>query len=200
VNVNEQNINIAQTTSYPWGGQIGIEISPENQDATFTLKLRIPGWARNEVLPGDLYSYVTHNNVSPALTINGEIMDVNSQNGYYSITRQWSEGDKVELHFPMNVQITRANDKVEENLGKRSFEYGPVVYCVEEIDNPGGLDKLSLSNQMTWNVDKKADFLGGVNVLYVTNEKTNNNFLAIPYYAWSNRGIGTMKVWLPFNE
>jgi DUF1680 family protein len=200
VNVNEQNINIAQTTSYPWGGQIEIQISPENQDATFTLKLRIPGWARNEVLPGDLYGYVTLNNVSSTLTINGEIMDIQPQNGYYSITREWSEGDEVELHFPMNVQMTKANDKVEEDRGKRSFEYGPIVYCVEEIDNPGGLDKLSLSNQMSWNVEKKDALLGGVNVISATNEKTNTNFVAIPYYVWSNRGIGTMKVWLAFNE
>ncbi len=199
VNVNEQNIIIAQSTSYPWEGQVGIHISPE-QDAAFTVKLRIPGWQRNEVLPGDLYSYVTSNHETTRLMINGESMDLNPQNGYYSITREWSEGDKIELNFPMKVQMTRANDKVEEDRGKRSFEYGPIVYCVEEIDNPGGLDKLSLSNQMTWSVEKKDDLLGGVNVITATNKKADTDFVAIPYYAWSNRGIGTMKVWLPYSD
>jgi hypothetical protein len=116
------------------------------------------------------------------------------------ITRAWHEDDEITMELPMSVRLVKASDKVEEDLGKRSMEYGPIVYCVEETDNPAGLDNLSLSNEMNWSVAKKEDLLGGVNIVEGRNQQTGSDFTAIPYYAWSNRGIGTMKVWLPFED
>ena len=83
---------------------------------------------------------------------------------------------------------------------KRSFEYGPLVYCVEEIDNPQGLGNLTLSDDMDWVVEKKEDLLNGVSIIKAANKSDGSTFSAIPYYAWSNRGIGAMKVWLPYQN
>lgn len=197
--IGNQNIHITQTTNYPWNGNVKISVSPE-ESSSFTLKLRIPGWSRNEVLPGGLYSFENNSAANPKVLLNGKVFENSIERGFITITRKWTTGDEINMEMPMSVRLVKANDKVEEDLGKRSFEYGPIVYCVEGIDNSTGLDNISLSSQMDWNVAKDANLLGGVNVIKGTNEKDNSELVAIPYYSWSNRGIGTMKVWLPYHE
>jgi DUF1680 family protein len=100
----------------------------------------------------------------------------------------------------MDVRITKANEKVEEDIGKRSLEYGPMVYCVEDFDNPEGLEKIKLSDQISWKVQFQESMLDGINVIFGSNQKDHSNLTAIPYYSWSNRGVGAMKVWLPYHE
>jgi hypothetical protein len=190
-------MSIEQQTDYPWKSQINISIDPE-KSTPFTVKLRIPGWLRDEVLPGDLYAYTDNFSGKPTVLVNSEQTNSELHDGYMVITKDWAPGDKITMELPMSVRTAKANDKVEEDMNKRSFEYGPLVYCVEEIDNSQGLDNLTLSDDMDWAVEEKEDLLDGVSVIKASNKSDGSTFSAIPYYAWSNRGIGTMKVWLPY--
>jgi hypothetical protein len=192
-------MSIEQQTDYPWKSQINISIDPE-KSTPFTVKLRIPGWLRDEVLPGDLYAYTDNFSGKPTVLVNSEQTNSELHDGYMVITKDWAPGDKITMELPMSVRTVKANDKVEEDMNKRSFEYGPLVYCVEEIDNSQGLDNLTLSDDMDWAVEKKEDLLDGVSVIKASNKSDGSTFSAIPYYAWSNRGIGTMKVWLPYRD
>ena len=185
------DLQISQQTSYPWNGKVGISVNPK-KESKFTIKLRVPGWARNEVLPGDLYTYRKASTQKPTITVNGETLAIQPENGYFNVTRNWKKGDKIALNFPMEVQEVETNSKVATNKSKVSLEYGPIVYAVEEIDNKSNFDKINISSSDTFKVKKEANLLQGVNVI------ENSKFKAIPYYSWSNRGVGKMKVWLDY--
>ena len=112
-----------------------------------------------------------------------------SENGYVQISRKWTANDRIELILPMKVRQVVADARVKDIIGLSSIEYGPLVYCAEEIDNEGIFDQTTVTPQTKYTVEMKPDLLGGVNV--VSDGKTT----FIPYYAWSNRGVGKMKVW-----
>jgi DUF1680 family protein len=187
------DLQISQETGYPWNGKIAIAVDPK-KESKFTIKFRVPGWARNEVLPGDLYSYKKASTQKTTLTINGEAVAIQPENGYFNVTRTWKKGDKIALNFPMEVQEVQTNSKVETNKNKVSLEYGPIVYAVEEIDNKTNFDKINVASGDTFKVKKEANLLNGVNVI------ETDKFKAIPYYSWSNRGVGKMKVWLDYEN
>lgn len=187
------DLQISQQTSYPWNGKIAISVNPK-KESQFTIKLRVPGWARNEVLPGDLYSYKKASTQKTTISLNGETLTIQPQDGYFVISRNWKKGDKINLNFPMEVQEVETNAKVETNKNKVSLEYGPIVYAVEEIDNKTNFDKINVASGDTFKVKKEANLLQGVNVI------ENSKFKAIPYYSWSNRGVGKMKVWLDYKN
>ncbi|HBU77683.1 MAG TPA: glycoside hydrolase family 127 protein, partial [Muricauda sp.] len=193
VELKNQDIMVTQETSYPWDGKVKFTVNPE-MEGEFTIKFRIPGWSRNTVLPGDLYQYVSKDEASNKLSLNGEEIDLVADNGYFTLTRTWKSGDQVELDFPMSVRKVKANPEVEEDLGKMSLEYGPIVYAVEEIDNKSTFDDIRLTANEEFKVEMQPELLGGVKTI------SNERLTAIPYYAWSNRGIGKMKVWLPAEE
>ena len=189
----DQTVQLEQATSYPWNGKIKLTVNPEHS-GEFTLKFRLPGWARNQVLPGDLYHYANKMANNNSVHLNGEVLDIRPEEGYFSLTRTWNKGDVVDLDFPMEVRKASADEKVAENHGKMSLEHGPLVYAVEEIDNKEKFDAIHLTDRDLFQVRMQPGLLGGVNTI------SNQNLTAIPYYAWSNRGIGKMKVWLPANE
>jgi len=190
VNLKAETVKLSQETKYPW--DVKVKLMVDSAEAgKFTMKFRVPGWARNEVLPGDLYQYATVINEKNKISLNGEELDVQAEDGYFTISREWTKGDMVELEFPMEVRKVKANQLVEENRDKMSLEYGPMVYAVEEIDNKGDFEKIALSADDEFQVGMQPDLLGGVNTI------SNENLTAIPYFAWSNRGVGKMKVWLP---
>jgi DUF1680 family protein len=185
------DLQISQQTGYPWDGKVVLSVNPK-KESQFTIKLRVPGWARNEVLPGDLYSYKKASTQKATVNLNGEVLAIQPQDGYFTITRNWKKGDKINLNFPMEVQEVETNAKVETNKNKVSLEYGPIVYAVEEIDNKTNFDKINVASGDTFKVKKEPNLLQGVNVI------ENSKFKAIPYYSWSNRGVGKMKVWLDY--
>ncbi|MEW2922780.1 glycoside hydrolase family 127 protein [Muricauda sp. ANG21] len=193
VDLKDQTVQVSQETSYPWDGKVKLTVDPA-EAGEFTMKFRVPGWARNEVLPSDLYHYESQVDENSTITVNGEDIDAVVENGYYTLSREWKAGDIVNLEFLMEVRKVIANPLVEENQGKMSLEYGPIVYAVEEIDNKGGFDNIKLTPNDQFNVEMQPDLLGGVSTI------ANDNLTAIPYYAWSNRGVGKMKVWLPIGE
>ena len=191
-----QKLTISQKTNYPWGGNAKLNINPEKA-TLFTLKLRVPGWARNEVMPGNLYSYTSKSAVLPTLTINGQKETVNIKEGYFVINHKWNKGDVVEVNFPMNIRQVTASDKISENKNKTALEYGPLVYTMEEADNKN-VDAISISSKASLKLKAQPDLLNGIYV--IEGSDGGNFFTAIPYYTWSNRGVGKMKVWLPKKE
>jgi len=185
IDLNGKAVKISQKTSYPWDGKVTMSVDSESE---VTLKLRVPGWSRNEVLPSDLYAFAKANPAKPTLVINGAVSQASVKDGYFEVKRNWSPDDVIEINFPMEVRTVKANEKVEEDRGKLSLEYGPIVYAVEGVDNPE-FDRISLSATDQFTVQKE-DILKGVNTI------SNDNLKAIPYYAWSNRGVNKMKVWI----
>jgi len=183
------NVQITQNTNYPWDGKVSMAINPE-KETNFSIKLRVPGWARNEVLPGDLYSYLKPLAKKIMVTVNGEKVAVQESEGYVTIERNWKKNDQIELNFPMEVREVITNSKVQENKNKVALEYGPIVYAIEEIDNPQNFDNIKIEKNEVFEVKKENTLLEGVNTIQTKNMK------AIPYYVWSNRGIGKMKVWI----
>ena len=194
INLKNQGVRITEQTQYPWNGKVQFTIQPEKEEEEITLKFRIPGWVRNEVLPGDLYHYLAPSDQKATIVINGEVMATKEKDGYFVITQQWKKGDQITLDFPMEVREVVTNPLVPENTDKVSLEYGPLVYAVEEADNATHFKDIAVKERDHFTVEKKADLLGGVNTI------STPNFTAIPYYAWSNRGIGKMKVWLPVQQ
>lgn len=194
VALEDNTVHITQQTNYPWDGKVKLTVRPE-KEGEFTLKLRIPGWARNQVLPGGLYSYLNPSEQPTTISIDGQEHTVENGQGYYEIARNWKAGEaaSLQIEFPMEVKKVATNPEVGENQGKVALEYGPIVFAVEEIDNPGDFDAIKLSKGSSFEVAKEEGLLGGVNVL------KNEKLKAVPYYAWSNRGVGRMKVWLDFS-
>jgi DUF1680 family protein len=191
--VGKTDLQISQQTGYPWNGKVAISVNLK-KESQFTIKLRVPGWARNEVLPGDLYTYKKASTQKATINVNGETLVIQPQDGYFVVSRNWKKGDKINLNFPMEVQEVETNSKVETNKNKISLEYGPIVYAVEEIDNKTNFDKINVAAGDVFQVKKEANLLQGVNVI------ENSKFKAIPYYSWSNRGVGKMKVWLDYRN
>lgn len=193
VDLKGNSLHISQQTNYPWDGKVKLKIDPKNE-TEFTVKLRIPGWARNEVLPGDLYQYKTKSKAQASIKIDGKAYTGKVENGYVSIARKWKKGETITVDFPMEVMEVVTNSKVTGNNGKVALEYGPIVYAIEEADNKNGFDNLQINASDTFKVRKENGFLEGVNTIQ------SPSFKAIPYYAWSNRGVGKMKVWIPYND
>lgn len=191
--LDKNNLEISQQTNYPWDGKVSITVTPKTE-VPFTIKLRIPSWARNQVLPGDLYRYKNTSTAKTIVTINGKHIDYTENKGYITITKKWKKGETIVLDFPMEVKEVVTNTKVEGNIGKVALEYGPIVYAIEEADNTSNFDAITIGAKDTFKVKKEDSLLKGVNTIQTENLK------AIPYYSWSNRGVGKMKVWINYKE
>lgn len=193
VRLGTKKLNVSQETNYPWDGSVKVTFNPE-REGTFTVKFRVPGWARDEVMPGGLYKFNGPLSGSPQLLINGKKQNIKISEGYFTVTRNWKKGDVATLNFPMEVREVEASDKIADDRGKVSLERGPLVYTVEAADNANVQD-IKVNAKTTFAVKKRPDLLKGI---YTIEGNTNGTiFTAIPYYTWSNRGVNEMKVWLP---
>jgi len=190
VEVEGNSVRIRQETRYPWNGNVRMTITPE-RTGDFTLCVRIPGWSQNQPMPSDLYRYQTADAGTVMMFVNGDAVPLDLKKGYARINRQWESGDVVELKIPMLVRRVLSHDNLAENRGRIAIERGPLVYCVEGIDNGGSVSQLTLPDAMELIASFDADLLGGLTVI------KGENFRAIPYYAWAHRGIGEMTVWMP---
>ena len=201
IDVNGAPVEIAQESDYPWSGAIKILLQPE-QATQFGLRLRIPGWACNQPVPGDLYCYQddlapTSTQEAISLSVNGEAIPLQMEKGYALIERTWQAGDVVELNLPMPVKRLLCDERVGNNVNKVALERGPLVYCVEGVDNGGQALELTLSGQASFHTEWKSDLLGGVNRIRIAQPGSPApEIVAIPYYAWAHRGIGEMALWL----
>lgn len=188
-------VTLTQTTNMPWEGAVSIEIDKiQNPEREIAMMLRLPGWANGQPVPSDLYSYVNPQNANITVKVNGEATDYTMVNGYMTIKRTWTEGDVISFELPMDAHKTVTNELVVDNTDKMSIERGPIVYCIEWPENDN-LQNCFMTEAATaqpvW-----TDDLNGLMKLSIT-EEGSNGMTAIPYYAWANRGMGDMKVWIP---
>ncbi|MDR2474122.1 MAG: glycoside hydrolase family 127 protein [Tannerella sp.] len=188
ITLNNNDIRIEQQTEYPWNGTVRITVSPEKQDG-FALKIRRPGWSAGTFAHTDLYEYKTAVTQPVTVSIDGKNVDYKIDNGYITLNEKWQKGTTVEVRFPMEVREVAANALVADDSGKYAFERGPLVYCMEEADNPKFDIPFKTANN-TVSVEWKPDMLNGINIIRF------NDIILIPYYTWSNRGVGRMKVWM----
>lgn len=158
--VDKKKILLEQETGYPWNGDIRLKITQGNQD--FTMKLRIPGWVRGNVLPGDLYSYADNQKPAYQVSVNGQTVESDVNDGYLSIARKWKKGDVVEVHFDMIPRIVKANPKVEADHGRVAVERGPIVYCAEWPDNRFNVHSILLNQHPQFKVTDKPELLYGI--------------------------------------
>ena len=206
--VDKKKIILEQETDYPWKGDIRLKIAQGNQN--FTMRLRIPGWVRGNVLPGDLYAYADNQKPVYQVSVNGQTVESDVNNGYLSIARKWKKGDVVEVHFDMLPRIVKANPKVEADRGRVAVERGPIVYCAEWPDNRFNVHSVLLNQHPQFKVTEKPELLYGINQLTTDAQALSYDMAGklvakdveltlIPYYAWAHRGEGDMEVWLPIN-
>jgi hypothetical protein len=208
---NGRTVRVTQQTRYPWDGAVKISVAPD-QAAPMTIRVRIPGWAREEPIPSDLYRFATESRERPTLKVNGAAVPVHLDKGYVAITRTWTAGDTIELNLPMPVRRVVANSQVAADRGRVALQRGPIVFAAEWADNPGGrVRNLMLPDQEPLRAEFRPALLRGVEVLQARavalsrNEKGNlirtpEEVTFIPYYAWANRGPGQMMVWIPNSE
>jgi DUF1680 family protein len=191
-----QNVKLVQQGSYPWDGNIRVEVSPE-RTADLTVSLRIPSWCKDY-----------------EVSVNGLPVTTKPNKGYLPIHRTWSEGDAIELRLLMRPVRIRSNPLVRENAGKVALQRGPVVYCLEETDNGGNLPGMSLPKEselreiflQDWEGGtvliraeaKRSDPTGWDGSLYNDSEiaKESVEVTAVPYSMWGNRNPGEMTVWI----
>jgi DUF1680 family protein len=191
-------VTLIQETEYPWEGEVTIRVHTK-EPVQFTLAIRIPGWCRD-----------------PSLRVNGDEMDLASllEKGYAKIKRKWRNGEKIQLSLPMPVERVRAHPEVRATAGKVALMRGPIVYCLEEVDNGPNLAQIVLPSDAELVVEGKDPILGDAVTLRGMATKVdasawgdelyapipyNNKTVpirAIPYYAWANRTPGEMTVWI----
>lgn len=207
-----KQFSISQETNYPWEGQIEITVNPAEAQK-FELKVRIPGWARNEALPGDLYKFVGKSEKQIELSVNGKLHKVELENGYAEIERKWSPGDKVSVVLPMEIRKLIADERVEADNGRVTIQRGPMIYCAEWVDNAEGNTRnllLDIDSEMT--SEFIPDMLNGTQIIKASGCQSSLNIegevefskkqdiTLIPYHLWANRGTGDMLVWLPVKD
>ena len=210
-----KSVTIQQDTNYPWDGDIAIKVL-QNKAKAFNMMVRIPGWVQSRVVPSDLYAYNDDIFSTYEITVNGQKVDSEFENGYMVINRNWKKGDVVRIHFDMPVRTVVASPRVSDDRGRVAVERGPLVYCTEWADNEG-IDPhhllLSRKPQFdvlpTYGIENKEGNGQTFNVTAISAQVqeasiSNEGKLAakdvtiklIPYYAWNHRGAGKMDVWL----
>ena len=211
IQTDSQVVHVKQETDYPWDGKIAIAIDPEKAK-TFTISVRIPGWARNKPVPSDLYSYLRTIDTEPRLQVNGVPQDFTIENGFLHIKRKWKRGDSIALELPMPIRRVLSRENVAENAGRVALERGPIVYCAEWVDNDGYVSNIVLHDDATLSPQFRENLINGVIRIQgistalkydedgKTPIKTKHDLVAIPYYGWAHRGQGEMMVWLAREE
>ena len=215
IKVNGKDVILEETTEYPWNGDIKITVKKSNAKNA-NLLIRIPGWARNQVVPSDLYQFADKETPSYSVTVNGKTVeaDLSANKGYLPV-KNIRKGDVVRIHFDMPVRTVITNQKVADDKSKVAVERGPLVYCAEAADNNGEpvlravmgkkptfsvVDNYSIQNTETKNAQAftvKAIKTEG----QILNDSAdgislkNCTLTLIPYYAWNHRGANQMNVW-----
>ncbi|MBN2173301.1 MAG: glycoside hydrolase family 127 protein [Bacteroidales bacterium] len=205
-------MTITQSGDYPWSGEMTLHIYPEYAGQS-DICIRIPGWAGNEAMPGDLYEFVDIRDEQATIKINNEEVNYNMVKGYAVLNRNWQAHDSIQIGFPFEPRKIKSDKKVRQNRGRFAIQRGPIVFCIEESDNPdvstrnilvdisqeihskfehqlmNGILTVSLKGQM---VRKTLKDSVNVNSVY-------NKIKGIPYAYWANRKPGQMLVWIPYD-
>ncbi len=196
VDVGDTQMTLTQKTNYPWDGQIEVSVQTSGQ-VKAPLCLRLPEWCSDF-----------------ELAVNGESVEPECREGYLVLDRDWTGDDKISLNFHMPVMQVTADPRIEAARGCVALQRGPIVYCVEQVDNETPVSSLALSKNAELTSRYSEELLGGCCViegraeaveypeaegLYVRDSKVggeSTDLRAIPYALWANRGNHAMMVWL----
>jgi DUF1680 family protein len=201
--VSGQPVGLAVKSEMPWGGASAITVSTKS-NVKGSLKLRIPGWARNRPVPGALYSYADKIGARLSVSVNGtSVAAVPDQLGYVTLDRVWKQGDVVEVRFPVEPRRVTSDTRVKETRGRVAIERGPIVYCAEwpDLDGDNALHEV-VDPATPLTTETRRDLYGGVTVIRAEARDSAKpkahagSITLLPYYLWANRGAGTMNVWL----
>ncbi len=191
-----QSVTLRQETRYPWDGQVRLTVRLE-EPARFTLKLRVPGWCREATL-----------------AIGGKAVPMELERGYARISREWRDGDAVTLDLAMPIERVYAHPRVSADAGRVALQRGPIVYCLEQVDNGPDLEAIALPRDARLEATFEPELLGGVVTISgfglrrVVEDFAGQLYRsaparvmpvpikAIPYCVWENRAPGEMAVWL----
>jgi uncharacterized protein len=187
---------IVQKTDYPWDGKVRLTLQPA-YPKEFTLNLRIPGWARNEPVPSDLYRYSDGLKPKVTLAVNNKAADLDVRNGFARLKRQWKSGDTLVLNFEMPPRRVVAHPAVEADRNRFAIERGPVVYCAEGADNAGEVLEHTFPGPVSLETRAWPNTLGGIVGIKLFGSDKGMVLNCIPYYAWCHRGPNEMRVWFP---
>lgn len=205
---------VIEDTRYPFDGRVEVTLRPE-RPATFSVRLRVPTWTGSQFVPGKLYRYVDSGTAATdgravQLFVNDEAVDVRVERGLATVEREWASGDRVRLELPMPVRASLCRDEVEADRGRIAFTRGPLVYCAESADNAGHVyNYLARPERAMASARVEPRKITGHEVAAIEVEAETLNgdgklasapLVLVPYYAWNNRGVGSMAVWLPDNE
>lgn len=208
LNIQNRQVEIVQQNNYPWNGDLKFTVNPKSSFA-FSMLLRIPGWAQNEAIPSDLYTFKNNSDKKTIITINGKEVTYQIENGYAVLNRKWKKNDIIRVNLPMQVRRVLANKSVKNDIGKIALQRGPIIYCAEWVDNNGKASNIVMPDNTAFTTEYKPDLLNGIEIVKANvpavlidangeNLHTENQpFVAIPYYAWANRGKGEMMIWFP---
>jgi DUF1680 family protein len=207
----DDEVGLIQETNYPREGKVVLTVNLSKPADNFSINLRIPGWALDEVVASDLYQFVDKPKNKISILVNGKEIDFNVEKGFAKIRRTWNDKDVIELILPMEVKRIAANSNVEANRGRIALQRGPLVYCTEGIDNNGYTRNILLTGDANFTTKFQKNLLGSVEVItgnafgvkYLdknTLSKEEQSFFAIPYYAWAHRGKTEMSVWIANDE
>jgi DUF1680 family protein len=200
---NGTGLKVTQKTNYPWDGDVEITVTPA-QASDFTFYVRIPGWADQA-----------------QVIVSGKALSGATPGTYLPIRRRWSPGDVIQLKVNVVPQVIEANPRVADDTGRVAIQRGPLIYCLEEIDQPSGVQLSDVAVNPgrhaaeQFQTEFRNDLLGGMVVLHHTGavyervatqnalysqynreEKSKKVPLTfIPYYAWANRQATAMQVW-----
>lgn len=192
-------VAIQQESTYPWKGTVSMKINPA-AEAEFGIALRIPSWSEGM-----------------EIRVNGAALNTaeNIEQGYLVIRRLWSAGDIIEVHDPMETHRIYAHPNLRADAQKVTIQRGPLVYCLESIDNGEPLSSISLKQDGEFTAAFDETLLGGAVVIEADGVRVDQEswsgglysrekaslqpvkVKAVPYYLWGNRGSGEMKVWIP---
>jgi DUF1680 family protein len=197
-----KKLELRQETDYPWSGDISMTVDP-GRKRTFSIFLRIPGWVYNRPVPSDLYYFDNPGNAGWELYVNGRAHEGIIVNGYIEVEREWKKGDIIQLKLPMDIHRVKAHDSVEADRGRVALMRGPIVWCLEEVDNRSSVFDLHLSGgdnlQFTRNGDMEYP-AGIITGPAINGQGEKVDFKAVPYAYWANREAGEMTVWLKEKE
>ena len=196
-------VRLEVETDYPRDGAVRVRVAdvPSDLQGEWTISLRVPAWASGA-----------------SVRVGGEQHDAPAGE-YARLTRTWSAGDVVELDLPLEVRLTRADRRVDDARGSVALERGPLVYALEQVDQPDGVVVddvvLDTGGPVT---EERTDELGGVVLLHLRGRSGGHEgggatwlpadaeqpaagddvaLTAVPYAVWANRGVGPMRVWVP---
>ena len=206
VNIGGKSVTLEEQTKYPWDGDISIKIA-KTKAKQFRMMVRIPGWVRGDVVPSDLYAYADGKQLGYKVSVNGEEVNGELENGYLAIDRKWKKGDEVRIHFDMSPRLVKANRKVVADRGRLAVERGPLVYCAEWPDNKFNFFHFVMNKNPQFVLANQPALIGGIKQLKLDGrvlsfdssgklQATDAILTMIPYYAWAHRGQGNMQVWI----